>query len=192
MSLYDFSWGTSTITHSSPVYKSTVLLADDITALDATTTTVDGVQFTSSGVDASSITCTTVSEASAGAGVTVEGTLCKDGDISTGILTASRFRLTSVTSSSSTISTSASYGHYRLDTTSNAITITLSTSDKVDGRTIYITDSYGNAATNNITIDTGGSETIRGLSSTTISSDYGWAELTYNSSDTDWVLVTGT
>lgn len=57
--------------------------------------------------------------------------------------------------------------------TSVARTITLSTDDVVDGRIKMIKDESGAASTNNITIDTEGSETIDGQTDVRINVNYG-------------------
>lgn len=69
------------------------------------------------------------------------------------------------------------------DTTA-ARTITLSTADCVNGRLIEIKDESGGAGTNNITIDTQGSELIDGAASITITANYGIARL--YSSGANW------
>lgn len=68
--------------------------------------------------------------------------------------------------------------------TSVARTITLSTADVIKGRVIIIKDQSGGANTNNITIDTEGSETIDGAASITIIVDYG--VLRIYSNGTNW------
>jgi len=58
-------------------------------------------------------------------------------------------------------------------TTTGAVTsLTLPTSQVVEGRVIVIKDSGGNASGNNITIDTEGSETIDGSATLVLNSDY--------------------
>lgn len=56
--------------------------------------------------------------------------------------------------------------------TSVARTITLATADLEDGKVIIINDESGGAGTNNITIDTEGSETIDGAATIVISTDF--------------------
>ena len=51
--------------------------------------------------------------------------------------------------------------------------MTILSSDIVEGRIFIIKDESGAAGTNNITIATGGSETIDGVSTITITSNYG-------------------
>lgn len=63
-------------------------------------------------------------------------------------------------------------------TSTGAVTsLTLPTAQTVIGRIITVKDAGGNANTNNITIDTEGSETIDGQSTLVINSDYGSVEL---------------
>jgi hypothetical protein len=79
-------------------------------------------------------------------------------------------------------------GQQRLlvDTSSNPITVTLSSANTQSGNTITIKDKSGNASTNNITIDTEGSETIDGASSLTLSSDFG--SVTVFSDNSNWFV----
>jgi hypothetical protein len=57
--------------------------------------------------------------------------------------------------------------------TSAARTITLATADVVPGRVIIIKDETGGAAANNITVNTQGGQTIDGVSTVTITANYG-------------------
>jgi hypothetical protein len=59
-------------------------------------------------------------------------------------------------------------------------TITLSSADTQNGRTIIVKDETGGAGTNNITIDTQGAELIDGLATIVISAGYGVARLYSN------------
>jgi len=73
-------------------------------------------------------------------------------------------------------------------TTTGAVTsLTLPTAQAADGRRITIKDVDGNADTNNITIDTEGSETIDGAATLVIDADYGFAEL--YSDGTNWFVL---
>lgn len=72
--------------------------------------------------------------------------------------------------------------------TSAAITITLGSSDLFVGRRLTIKDETGSAATNNITVDTEGSETIDGAASKTVSTNYGY--ITVYSDGTNWFVIT--
>jgi hypothetical protein len=71
--------------------------------------------------------------------------------------------------------------------TSVARTVTLSTSDTVDGRVIIVKDASGAAGTNSITIDTQGAELIDGATSTAISSNFGVIRLVSNG--TNWFTI---
>lgn len=63
------------------------------------------------------------------------------------------------------------------DTTSGPATATIQSADIVDDTLFIIKDEFGNASTNNITIDTQGSETIDGVSSVDIQVNYGVVRL---------------
>lgn len=69
-------------------------------------------------------------------------------------------------------------------TPTNTQTITLTTAQTLDGRLIIIKDAGGNAAANNITIDTEGSEKVDGANSIAITANYGVARL--YSDGTNW------
>lgn len=71
------------------------------------------------------------------------------------------------------------------DPTSNAITLTLPAPTK--GKTIIIADSTGQSATNNITINPHASEKINGVSTYTISQNYGQVRLVSNG--TNWFAL---
>lgn len=66
-------------------------------------------------------------------------------------------------------------------------TITLPTAEVRKGRTYTIKDESGAAATNNITVDTEGSETIDGAATDVISDNYGC--VTYYSDGSNWFTV---
>jgi len=72
-------------------------------------------------------------------------------------------------------------------TATGAVTITLPTAQCVAGRTIVIKDAGGNAGTNNITIDTEGSETIDGAATEVISSNYD--SVTIYSDGSNWFTI---
>jgi len=73
--------------------------------------------------------------------------------------------------------------------TTVARTITLASSDCVDGRLITIKDESGGAGTYSITIATEGSETIDGSSTVTINSNYGYVNL--YSDGSNWFVMGG-
>ena len=64
---------------------------------------------------------------------------------------------------------------------------TLASSEVSDGRTVEITDTGGNAGTNNITISTEGSETISGDATLVMNIDY--TSVTLRSDGTNWFIV---
>lgn len=71
-------------------------------------------------------------------------------------------------------------------TTTGAVTITLQSADVVAGRVLVIKDAGGNATTNNITVNTQGSETIDGASSASITANDGVLRL--YSDGTNWFV----
>ena len=60
-----------------------------------------------------------------------------------------------------------------VDTSSAAVTVTIPSGQVSAGRVIIINDEGGSAGTNNITVATGGSETVDGSATGTISSNNG-------------------
>jgi len=64
------------------------------------------------------------------------------------------------------------YVHVTYTGTGAVTSLTLPSAQVVSGRTIYIKDAGGNASTNNITVDTEGSETIDGSATLVMSTDY--------------------
>lgn len=60
-----------------------------------------------------------------------------------------------------------------VDTSGNAVTVTLASAMAEDGAEVLIKDEGGNAATNAVTVDTEGSESIDGATSQSIASNYG-------------------
>ncbi len=60
-----------------------------------------------------------------------------------------------------------------VDTTGAAVTVTIPTLQAVDGRVIILSDVGGNATANNITLATGGAETIDGNATAAITTDDG-------------------
>ena len=74
-----------------------------------------------------------------------------------------------------------------VDTTSQAVTITLPATNTIaEGKIFLIKDEGGNAATNNITIATTGDVTIDGNSTITMVSDYSSISVYYNG--TEWSI----
>ena len=68
-------------------------------------------------------------------------------------------------------------------TATGACTITWPTAQVTDGREVVIKDAGGNASVNNITIVTGGSETIDGAASYTMTEDYSSMTILSNGSN---------
>jgi len=71
-------------------------------------------------------------------------------------------------------------------TGTGAVTITLQSANVAAGRVLVIKDAGGNATTNNITVNTQGSETIDGAASASITSDDGVLRL--YSDGTNWFV----
>lgn len=65
--------------------------------------------------------------------------------------------------------------------------LTLPTAQTLKGRMVVVKDAGGNAGTNNITIDTEGSELIDGSATKVISTNYG--VVTLYSDGTDWFTI---
>ena len=63
---------------------------------------------------------------------------------------------------------------YAADSVSGTTTYTIQTVHITDGKFFLFYDDTGNAGTNNITINTQGSELISGEANYTIAVDYGW------------------
>jgi len=76
-----------------------------------------------------------------------------------------------------------------VDTSSGAFTLTLASADVENGNYVTVVDVAGAAETNNVTIETEGSETIDGVSSKSLSSDYG--AVIYVSNGTNWFTAGG-
>lgn len=74
-----------------------------------------------------------------------------------------------------------------VDTSSNAVTVTLGSVDVYEGSIVKVVDKAGNASTNNITVNTGGSETINGETSVVINNNF--EALTFQSDGSNWVIV---
>ena len=102
-----------------------------------------------------------VIEGKAAASITVTGTLTAGGSDIQGGQTVN---ITPVTTATYDIQTTDYILHVTYTTTGPVTSLTLLTAQCVDGRIIRIKDAGGNAATNNITVDTEGSETIDGVS----------------------------
>lgn len=73
------------------------------------------------------------------------------------------------------------------DVSSSGLTVTLASADVFEGSRVKVVDNTGNAGTNNITIDTEGSENINGESSTVINNNF--EALTLESDGTNWFIV---
>jgi hypothetical protein len=68
-------------------------------------------------------------------------------------------------------------GVYAYTDSTSPGTVTISSDDIAHERVIIVKDKGGNASTNNITVDTEGSETIDGSASVAINSNYGSVRL---------------
>jgi len=58
-----------------------------------------------------------------------------------------------------------------------------------DGTIVKIIDGDGNAASNNITVNRGGTDTILGQTSYTINSNYGAVAFIYDADTTNWLIL---
>lgn len=70
-----------------------------------------------------------------------------------------------------------------MNTATTTATLTLSSSDAVEGRIVIVKDVGGNAATNAITVATEGTETIDGATSASIATNYGSLRLVSDGSN---------
>lgn len=77
--------------------------------------------------------------------------------------------------------------HVTYTATGAVTSLTLKTDQVVAGRSVIIKDAGGNSATNNITIDTEGSETIDGEDTLVLSSNYSAVNL--YSDGTNWFIT---
>jgi len=91
-----------------------------------------------------------------------------------------------VTVTAATYTITASNFLVLVDTTSNAITLTLP--NPTGYATIYIKDKAGNLATNNLTVARFGSEKIEGLAASKVFQS-AWGAWTFQSNGTDWFLL---
>lgn len=128
------------------------------------------------------------------AGVTsseiTDGTLV-DADIASSTTIArSKLAVAKISASKTSNYTTSGEEVIYVDSSGGVVTITLASSDAAAGRSILVVDEAGSAGTNAITIDTEGSETIEGSSSTSISTNFGTATL--ESNGTNWVVSAST
>jgi hypothetical protein len=77
--------------------------------------------------------------------------------------------------------------HVTYTSTGAVTSLTLPTAQATEGRTIVIKDAGGNAATNNVTIDTEGSELIDGKATYTLNNDY--ESITLYSMGGNWYVI---
>lgn len=93
----------------------------------------------------------------------------------------------------SSISTSSDDYYIGVDSSAGAFTVTLSSADATDGRELVIHDDGGNAATNNVTIDTEGTETISGEAfgggNTSIALTSNFQSVKLRSDGSNWFVV---
>jgi len=76
--------------------------------------------------------------------------------------------------------------HVTYTTTGAVTSLTLPTAQVVQGRELIVKDAGGNAGTNNITVDTEGSETIDGAATAVINGNYDAAR--FYSDGTNWFV----
>jgi len=84
----------------------------------------------------------------------------------------------------SSATTTSGHDFYSVDSSGGAVTVTLASSDAVDGRVIHVKRNGANT----LTVDTESSETIDGSSSITIDQDDNSVKLVYNSTNTEWEI----
>lgn len=73
------------------------------------------------------------------------------------------------------------------DVSFNTLTVTLATSDADDGSKVRVVDKSGNAGSNNITVNTEGSQTINGETSAILNNDF--EAVTFQSDGSNWFIV---
>jgi len=73
------------------------------------------------------------------------------------------------------------------DVSGGALTVTLSNADTIEGKEITVVDSTGNAGTNNITVDTEGTQTINGDTDAIINDNF--EALTFQSDGTNFFIT---
>ena len=118
-------------------------------------------------------------------GVTVEGVSLKDGGITT---TGAQFvNSTAVNAATYDLLTTDYILRVTYTSTGAVTSLTLPTAQCVDGRTIIVKDAGGNAAANNITVDTEGAETIDGEDTAVIRGDY--ESITLYSDGSNWFII---
>lgn len=131
------------------------------------------------------------------ADITASGNITGVDVTSTGNMTASggiinQVQITAIDLTLSTTSGANSGNSYivGVDTSSGVVTITLpSDGARTDGRTYYIVDVDGSAASNNITID-GNGKNISGFgTSTNISTNYSSSTIVYSSTRDQWYII---
>lgn len=89
--------------------------------------------------------------------------------------------------SSSTVTPLQSSTVYLVDSSVSSINLTIASSSLAAGKEIFFKDSTGSANTNNIVVQTEGSETIDGQSSFTIASNY--TSISLISDGTNWFII---
>lgn len=140
---------------------------------------------------ADAVTSAKIATGAVGTAQISDGTIV-DGDIS-GSTTIARGKLqdqkllhTETASGTNGGYTTADEEVVLVDTATNATayTVTLASADAAEGNFIQVSDFGGGAQANNITVDTEGTETIDGVSSQTISTDYG--SIVFVSNGNNW------
>lgn len=105
---------------------------------------------------------------------------------SSGWVNISNKEVITITSTTSITPTQSST-LYLVDSSSDSLTLTLSTSSLEVGKEVIIKDSTGSSSINSITVNTEGSETIDGQASFTISSNY--TSISIISDGSDWFII---
>jgi len=75
------------------------------------------------------------------------------------------------------------------DTNDSTLTVTIPSSEEVDGRRVAVVDRGGNAGTNAITVSAGSGNNVNGSDQDiTITTNYGRLDAVFNADNNEWVV----
>lgn len=94
-----------------------------------------------------------------------------------------------ITNAESPYSITSNDKYLGVNTSSGAVTITLLAIANAPVRPITITDESGNAATNTITIDGNGGETINGETTFVLNQNYNSLTIRPNVTKSEWIII---